>query len=277
MAKQLPANVEVKSSLYQPSLQGALPAGAYLSVPIPDGADPFSTLDVYGYNGKQWAKLPFQSYLDEQRIETYLTNYVPQGVVVVQTLSQPPSISADLNSKTALPAAAGGLLTEVNLLGYTLAESGGIADTAPTLPEASASSNYQILPTVSNFDGSTYRGDLVDDLLGDATARKVHIQGLVNLAVQNLYTGVNIDYQDVSPENQKAFSSFVKDVADALHAKSKLLSVTVSLPDQKAIDAWDTGAFDWNAIGQSADIVRIPMPNMRDVYAAASKRRCMPT
>ena len=271
MAKQLPANVEVKSSLYQPSLQGALPAGAYLSVPIPDGADPFSTLDVYGYNGKQWAKLPFQPYIDEQRIETYLTNYVPQGVVVVQTLSQPPSISADLNSKTALPAAVGGLLTEVNLLGYTLAESGGIADTAPTLPEASASSNYQILPTVNNFDGSTYRGDLVDDLLGDAAARKVHIQGLVNLAVQNLYTGVNLDYQDVSPENQKAFSSFVKDVADALHAKSKLLSVTVSLPDQKAIDAWDTGAFDWNAIGQHADIVRIPMPNTRDVYAGGAQ------
>ncbi|MBI5031325.1 MAG: hypothetical protein HZB51_12415 [Chloroflexi bacterium] len=267
MAASLPATVDVKSPLYQPSLQGTVPTQANLSIPIPDGFDQFAMLDVYGYTGKKWVKIPFQLYLDEQRIESYLSGFIPQGVIVVQTGTPAPTISADLSAKTILPNQVTPLLAEVNPIGLNLADSGGVAGSVPELPETSASSPYQILPTITNFDGDKFRGDLVDDMITNADTRKVHIQTLVDLAVEKLYPGFNIDYQDMAPANQAAFTTFVKELATALHAKDKILSVTMALPEQKSMDTWATDAFDWMAIGQLADVVKIPLPNERTSYA----------
>jgi spore germination protein YaaH len=266
LAQDLPPMLDVKSGAYQPSLQGAMPAQAILSIPIPEGVDPFTTLDVYGYSNKKWSKLPFQMYLDEQKLDAYLTTAIPQAIVLVQTGNQSPTISVDLNAKTSLPSQAGALLAEVNPVGLTLAENGGIAGSVPDLHEASASSPYQVLPTVSNFDGESYDGALVDAMLKDATTRKQHIQTLVDLTVEKLYPGLNIDYQNVDPANKKLLTTFVRELAQALHAKDKILSVTMALPAQISVDTWDTGAFDWDTIGQLADIVKLPLPNYRDAY-----------
>jgi len=267
LAKDLPLTLDVKSPAYQPSLQGQMPSQAVLSIPIPDGADPFATLDAYGFIGKKWVKIPFQLYVDEQRIEAYLTTAIPQAVVLVQTGAQAPTISADLSSKTAIPAQASPLLAEVNPVGLSIADGGGVAGSVPDIAEASASSPYQVLPTVTNFDGDQYRGDLVDQMITASDIRKQHIQTLVDLAVEKLYPGLNIDYQEMDPANQKAFTTFVTELAAALHAKSKILSVTMSLPDQRSLDTWNTGAFDWMAIGQVADVVKLPLPTTLDAYS----------
>ncbi|MCI0477409.1 MAG: glycosyl hydrolase family 18 protein [Anaerolineales bacterium] len=266
LAKDLPPTLEVKSPLYQPSLQGQPPTQAVLSLPIPDDADPFATLDAYGYDGKKWNKLPFQFFIEEQRLEAYFATAVPQAVVLAQTAALAPTISADLTSKTTLPGAVGDLLAEVNPVGLTIADGGGIAGNIPALNEASAASPYQVLPTISNFDGDKVRGDLVDDMITTPQVRKEHIQALVDLAVEKLYPGLNIDYQDINPDHQKEFAAFIRELAQALRAKEKILSVTLALPDQKSADTWETGAYDWNAIGQAADIVKIPVP-AREAFA----------
>jgi len=266
LAKDLPKTLDVKSPLYQPSLQGQLPAQAVLSIPIPDNVDPLATLDTYGFDGKKWSKLPFQFYLDEQRLEAYFVGAVPQAVVIAQTAALAPTISADLTAKTTLPGAVSDLLAEVNPVGLTIADGGGIAGNIPALNEASASSPYQVLPTISNFDGDKVRGDLVNDMLATPQTRKEHIQALVDLTVEKLYPGVNIDYQEVSPDHQKEFTTFIRELAQALRAKEKILSVTMALPAQISADTWETGAYDWNAIGAAADIVKIPIPN-REAFA----------
>jgi spore germination protein YaaH len=265
-AKGLPPTLDIKSPSYQPSLQGQTPTQTVLSIPIPDGADPFATLDVYGYDGKRWNKLPFQFFVDEQRLETYFATVIPQVVVLAQTAALAPTISADLTARTTLPAPVSALLAEVNPVGLTIAEEGGVAGSVPALAEASAASQYQVLPTVSNLDGDQIRGALVDEMITAPDLRKQHIQALVDLAVEKLYPGLNIDYQQVNPDNQKEFTAFVRELAQALHAKEKILSVTMALPDQKSADTWDTGAFDWMAIGQAADIVKIPLPG-REMFA----------
>jgi spore germination protein YaaH len=266
LAKDLPRTLEVVSPLYQPSLQGQPPAQAVLSIPIPDGVDPLTTLDVYGFDGKKWSKLPFQFFLDEQRLEAYFASTIPQGVVLAQTSALPPTISADLTPKTTLPEAVSNLLAEVNPTGLTIAEGGGIAGNVPALNEASASSPYQVLPTISNFDGAQTRGDLVDEMITTPTLRKEHIQAIIDLAIERLYPGINIDYQEVNPDNRKEFTAFIRELATALHAKQKILSVTMALPEQVSADTWETGAYDWDAIGQVADVVKIPVPG-REAFA----------
>ncbi len=265
-AKSLPAVLDVKSSLYQPVLQGPAPALAILSIPIPEAVDPWATLDVYGVSGKKWAKLPFQLFPDEQTIEVYLMGSVPEGVLLAQTQPQAPVISADISGKSLLPASAIQLLAEVNPLGLTIADGGGIAGSV----SAEANAPYQVLPTVSNLLGGQVRSDLTDDMITNVGTRKQHIQALVDLAVEKLYPGLNIDYQGVTPENRNDFSAFVRELAQAMHAKDKLLSVTVSMPTPKTADNWETGPFDWAAIGQYADVVKIPLPMNSDAYQGNS-------
>ncbi len=270
LAQSLPAVLDVKSPLYQPSIQGQVPSLAILSISIPEESDPLATLDVYGHVGKKWVKLPFQIYLDSQRIETYLSGAIPDGVVVAQTQTQTPVVSADLGSQTALPAASKDLLAEVNPLGLTIADSGGIAGNVSTVAEASASSPYQVLPSIGNVIGDQLRTDLTDDMITNPDTRQQHIQALVDLAVEKLYPGLTIDYQGITPDNKGDFTIFVRDLAQALHAKDKILAVTLAMPVAKAADTWDTGAFDWAAIGQYADIVKVPLPTSRDAYSGSS-------
>lgn len=266
LAKSLPSTLEVKSPLYQLGLQGAVPAQAVLSIPIPDGIEQLGALDVYGYDGKKWSKIPFQFFLDEQRVEAYLRANLPQSVVLVQTTALAPTISADLTTKTSLPPTVSALLAEVNPVGLMIAEEGGIAGDVPPLEQASASSPYQVLPTISNWDGTQTRGDLVDEMITTPALRKAHIQALVDLTIEKLYPGINIDYQQVNPDNRKEFTAFIRELAQALRAKEKILSVTMALPTQISRDEWDTGAYDWDTIGQLADIVKIPLPD-REMFA----------
>ncbi len=265
-AKDLPITLDVKSQAYLPSLQGQMPAQAVLSLLLPEEIEPIAGLDVYGLDGKTWTKLPFQMYLDEDRVEAYLTTFVPSAVIFAQTQPLAPAISADVTAKNPLPTNATPLVAEVSPLGLTIADGGGIAGSVPDLPETGANSPYQVLPTVSNLNGTQMRSDLVEEMIGDAATRKLHVQALVDVAVEKLYPGLNIDYQGINPDRRNDFTKFVRELAQALHAKDKILSVTVVQPTQKAQDAWDTGAYDWDAIGLAADIVRIPTPVSRNAY-----------
>ncbi|MBI5302753.1 MAG: hypothetical protein HY868_11490 [Chloroflexi bacterium] len=267
LAKDLPIMLDVKSAAYQPSIQGALPALAIMSIVLPEEIDPIATLDVYGYNGKKWIKIPFQMYLEEDRLEAYLTSFVPSTVVVAQTQTQAPAIGTDVAVKSPLPAPAAPLIAEITPLGLTIAVDGGVAGSVPAFPEVGSGSPYQVLPTIGNLEGAQSRADLVEAMIGDKTIRAQHIQVLVDLAVDKLYPGLNVDYQGVSPDMRNDFTTFVRELAQALHAKDKILSVTVPLPAQKAQDAWDSGAYNWDTLGQLADIVRIPMPANRGAYA----------
>lgn len=270
LASSLPSTLDVKSPLYQPGLQGDMPSLAILSIPIPDAAEPLSTLTVYGYMGKKWAKLPFQIFIDDQRIETYLTAVIPEAVVVAQTQAQTPTLSANLSVNNPLPPQVSAFLAEVNPNGLTIADGGGVSGSVPSVPEASASSPYQVFPTVSNILDDQVRGDLVDDVISNPDTRQQHVQVLVDLAVERLYPGLNIDYQYVSPDNRDNFTAFIRELAQALQDKNKILSVTLAMPTQVSADTWETGAFDWAEIGKVADIVNAPLPLSRDAYVGES-------
>lgn len=265
-AKTFPPNLVVKSAYYQPGLQGDMPATAALSIPIPEGIDPLTALDVYAYSGKKWTKVPFQFFLSDVRVEARLTGTMPEGVLLVQSKVQPPTLGTDVGSKSTLPAPAAGLVAEVNPAGFTIADNGGIAGTIPATPETGANSPYQVMPTISNLVADQLRSDLTDVMITDGNIRKQHIQALVDLAVEKLYPGLYIDYQGITPDNKNDFSLFIKELAQALHAKNKVLGVTLAMPMPKTTDTWDTGSYDWAAIGQSADIVKIPLPTSRQAY-----------
>ncbi|MGE5141199.1 MAG: glycosyl hydrolase family 18 protein, partial [Rudaea sp.] len=258
LAKSLPAYLEVKSPAYSLSVQGDHPKESELEIPIPNDAEPLATLDLWASYGENWFKVPFTLNETDLRLDSKL-NFVPDTVVVVQTRPQAPVIAAMLTARSAPPEDANKIVTEMNPSGLRLADEGAVVGDVYYSPETSASSPYSILPTVSNVDDNGVRTDLTENMLMDDGQRAAHVRTLVDLAVQKLYAGYNLQYEGLTSQDQDLFTAFVKELAKQLHDQNKILSVTLPAPNSTGENEWDTEGYDWPLIGRYADEVKIPL------------------
>src|SRR4029077_7744190 len=117
-----------------------------------------------------------------------------------------------------------------NPRGLQLADEGGIAGEPVNAQETSASSNFAIMPTVTNVDSNGARTDLTGNMMVDEQQRAGHINALVDLAVQKVYRGYNISYEGIGKSDEPLYTAFIKELARALHARQKTLSVTLPAP-----------------------------------------------
>lgn len=119
-----------------------------------------------------------------------------------------------------------------------------------------------VLPSITDGTG---RGNMAATLKSPAK-RKAHIEDIVDLVVANGYDGIDLDYETFAftdgsstwAQTRPAWVGFVKDLADALHKQGKKLAVTVPPMYDTDNDAssgyW---VYDYAAVGESADLVRI--------------------
>jgi len=90
-----------------------------------------------------------------------------------------------------------------------------------------------------------------------------------------MYAGIDIDYRGITPDLRDEFSRFVAELADRLHENQKLLTVRVEPPRQIAADHWETGVYDWQAIGQAVDGFKIPAIVDPTAYAPGGKMEAL--
>ena len=79
-AAATPTYLDIKSPIYRLSLSGELPTAAILTVPIPNDALPYETLDMYGWTGSGWMWMPSRVIAEE-----YASQIVQADVVVDAT------------------------------------------------------------------------------------------------------------------------------------------------------------------------------------------------
>ena len=256
-AESTPSFLDIKSPVYRLALRGEMPTAALLTIPIPNDALPYETLDLYAWSGAGWSWVPSQVLPAEDVIIAQLDSVTAQfDFVVAQTRGLPPVISADL-ADTGVPAAADGLVVELNPRAFVLTDNGQILSTSK--PDAAADASFAIVPILSNVnaDGSI-RNDLVDNILVSNELRQTHIDAILKAVADGGYYGIEIDYRAVNLGLRDPFSDFVDELADALHQQGQVLAVRVEAPRQIAYDQWETGAFDWARLGRSADALKVP-------------------
>ncbi|TAH52432.1 MAG: hypothetical protein EYC68_06550 [Chloroflexota bacterium] len=258
LARTLPMYVEPRGPLYTLKVQGEQPKEAQLLIPLPADVEANDTLDLYATYNRQWFKIPFLMNSDDGLLESNL-NFVPESVVVVETTPRAPVIGADLQSRNALPNASDNILVQVNPIGLQLADDGSIAGEPVNSPAIGAASNFTIVPTVTNVDANGARTDLTGNMMMDEAQREAHINALVDLAVQKVYRGYNISYEGIGVSDEPLYTAFIKELARALHAKEKTLSVTLPAPTPISEDQFDTAGYNWALIGRYADEVKIPL------------------
>jgi spore germination protein YaaH len=83
------------------------------------------------------------------------------------------------------------------------------------------------------------------------------VAGIVALVQQQHYAGIDIDYENLQARDRQAFTTFITQLAQALHAKGKILSVALFAKANDAGYAPRNVAQDYAAIGRAADQVRL--------------------
>ncbi len=271
ISEAIPSNLEMKSPLYVFSVRGEMPKTATVSIPIPNDAEPLSSLDLYVWTGRDWEWAPKMIFHDDDLLETQLPS-IPPALAVFQTIPVVPSVSAPLAAGGAFPSTARDTLVEVEAEGLSLQSDGidgstTVAVAGNMLEQPGEGTSYIVVPSLRNEINGVIRTDLLNNILVSEELRRNHIEEIVNLVVQNLYPGINIDYRGMDPGLRDQFTALIVSLGEELHAHHKLLAVTVGSPVQIAEDRWDTGAYDWQAIGEAVDTFRLPAIARPDAYA----------
>ena len=93
-----------------------------------------------------------------------------------------------------------------------------------------------LVPTLANVvQGKWVYRPVLTSLLHNARLRARHVAAIVTLVQRQHYAGIDIDYEDLRAGDRSAFTAFITQLADALHANGKILSVQ---PFREADQSW---------------------------------------
>ena len=104
-------------------------------------------------------------------------------------------------------------------------------------------------------DDGTFSSEAVSEMLTSPTVQETLINNIVETASRKGYASVNSDLEYIPPEDREEYNTFIRNLADALHAVG--IELTVSLApktsDEQAGLLYE--AIDYAALGAAADRV----------------------
>ena len=126
-------------------------------------------------------------------------------------------------------------------------------------PQYAVEQGLQVYACVSNFRGEPLH-DFDPELARAAilTYKNEVIEQLVEIAGQEVYTGINIDleaiaYSDDIEADRAAFTAFIADLSERLHAIDRKLIISVPAKSADSPDDDWAYPYDLTALGQMAD------------------------
>lgn len=113
------------------------------------------------------------------------------------------------------------------------------------------------LALIHNYDKQSFNGATLHGFLTDPEARQRAVNNI--LEGLNLWgmNGVNLDFENVLPEDREHLTAFVRELSERLAPKGLL--VTLSVPAKTSNNPTNplVGAFDYSALGRYADQIMI--------------------
>ncbi len=147
---------------------------------------------------------------------------------------------------------------------YTLRADGGIskyihAQEDPNIINFAHQNNVKIFGLIANLpdddEGGSWDYKRVEKVISTPTARNNHINEIVALIERVGFDGISIDYEELETYQKNDFTTFIKELASALHEKGKLLGVAIHPKSGEGKPSEDNGsaAQDLVPLSLSAD------------------------
>jgi spore germination protein YaaH len=148
------------------------------------------------------------------------------------------------------------LIREVNFVWYFLGGNNRVSgkNPNPAYVKELQSLGIRVVPAIQN---TGFVPSHIHTMVSDPANRAKHINELVEIVSSEGYDGIDIDYESMNLEDKDDYSLFIEELAAALHAEKKLLSVTVH-PKTSDDAAWESArGQDWARLGAAADMFKI--------------------
>ena len=158
-------------------------------------------------------------------------------------------------------ATAANAVDEVDFDWYHTQADGSVTaeDEDPDLVGAAREHDLNIFATVTNStsSGSAFSRDVAAAVLASPDRRRRFIDDLLTLVEDMGYDGVDLDWEELRPADRDSFSVLVEELAEALHAEHRFLSIAV-MPKTSEPGEWDNQKYaDWSRIGKAVDEFKI--------------------
>jgi spore germination protein YaaH len=149
-----------------------------------------------------------------------------------------------------------GVIDEVNFARYTLVSGGKIEGGLENERglQVAREAGLRVVPSIAN---TGFTRDVVLEAIGDPLARTQHVADLVALVEEHDYAGLDIDYESLAAEDREVFSLFIEELAAALHANGRILSIAVHAKTDDAGIWGGPAAQDWPRLGAAVDEFKI--------------------
>jgi hypothetical protein len=249
-----PPYLALQSAVYRVESTGQAPDTINISVEIPANVGSHDLLDLYAWSEStnEWEFVPSE---DTGTALSATLDYVPDVVALFQ--SSPPEqptivIVVDNEPLSNAVAELASIITpagmQPNLQGSLVGSlAGGYDLNAP----------YRVMPVVRNFaDPRAVDPQTVSAILANSTLRSEHVRQITSLAVNGSFDGVFIDYRDLPADARENFSAFIEELGENLDRAGLRLGIVVPQA-QNTAGTWNTGAYDWRALGANVDYMQI--------------------
>jgi spore germination protein YaaH len=236
---------------------GTAPDGTTLTLPLSpnlNGAE----VDVYGWDQDGGNVRFIPSSVTNGQISASVSD-IPENIAVLY--AQPPAqpqVVVAVDVTQTLSADAGEAATIVAPAGLQPTLAGSLTGSLAAGFDTNAT--YRVVPVIRNFsDPRATDPQTISAILSNRDLRETHASQLAAFAASG-YDGVMLDYRDLPLDQRDNFTALVNAVARNLANTGLTLGVVVPQPTLAGGD-WDSGAYDWAALGQAADVVQMRLEN----------------
>lgn len=268
----VPVHLALQGSIYDVQTTGSAPAVVTMTVAIPPTAGGSADmLDLYGWDETSglWRFVPSHAVTAGQL--TAAVREVPDKLALFQArLLEQPTVLVAVDATQVLSPEAGQLATIVAPGGLQPTIEGKLTGSLAAGFELNR--GYLVMPVIRNYaDPRALDIDTVTAILGSRALRSEHVGQLAAFAGSGGFAGVMIDYRDLPVASREAFSAFIRDLGERFHQQGLLLGVTVPTAVNTG-GVWDTGAYDWRAIGAAADYLHINLSLNPEAFVPGADR-----
>ncbi|MFD2044169.1 LysM peptidoglycan-binding domain-containing protein [Ornithinibacillus salinisoli] len=139
---------------------------------------------------------------------------------------------------------------------YSFREDGSLTEMqdAPII-EAAAANEISPLLVLTNYSGQSFDSDLGAALLRNTDVQDTLITNILQVMREKGYTGLNIDFEYLYPEDRENYNAFLRQVVARLHTEG--FSVSTALAPKESADQQGLlyEAHDYRAHGEIVDFI----------------------
>ena len=165
----------------------------------------------------------------------------------------------EVDSMRVAMSSAGPCLTYCTLFQFRVTREGEVIEPPNSLEIAELSKEQRIVPlaVLTNWEQDLFQPDLARYVMSDSITREKTIASIRDALAQYGYRGINVDFENMYPEDRPLYNRFIGELRDALKPLGYLVTIAVApKASDRPNDPW-VGTFDYATLGRLVDIMYI--------------------